>query len=433
MIQHIYSLFLEYPSISTDTRKIEKNSLFFALKGGNFNGNEFAEQALNLGAKYAIIDEELHKKDERYILVKDVLSTLQELASHHRRTLNIPIIAITGSNGKTTTKELIACVLKKKHNIYATLGNLNNHIGVPLTLLALNKEIEIGIVEMGANHQKEIEMLCEIAEPNYGLITNIGKAHLEGFGGVEGIKKGKGELFTFLKNNKGIAFVNSDSEVLLQMAGELTKMTYGTQNNSTKQGKLISSEQTVVFSYWSDNNTETIIHSNLIGDYNIANLLAACSIGEYFGVNQNDIKSAIEEYIPTNNRSQIVKLSDKTLILDAYNANPSSIEAAILNFSTMDLQNKIVVLGDMLELGEESKAEHQKIIHLLESKNYEKVYLVGKLFNDTQSHYNKYENADLLIESLKGINLESTSILIKGSRGIKLEKVADYLQTKKGA
>ncbi len=434
MIESIYEIFKEFSLISTDTRNISKNSIFFALKGSNFNGNEFAESAIKSGAKYAIIDEIEYKKDDRYILVEDVLKTLQELSRHHRRILNIPIIAITGSNGKTTTKELVFSVLKKKYNVYATQGNLNNHIGVPLTLLSIKNDIEIGIVEMGANHQKEIELLCQIAEPNFGLITNIGKAHLEGFGGVAGIIKGKGELFSYLKNNNGVAFINSDSAVLREMSIALPKIiTYGLENTHTNKGKLISAENKVEFAYMTENQSEVIIQSNLIGDYNLANLLAACSIGNYFGVLLKDIKSAIETYIPTNNRSQIVKLENKTLILDAYNANPSSIEAAVQNFSLMTLPNKILILGDMFELGSDSKTEHQKIINLIESKNFTDVYLVGKLFFETECNYKKFLTTEDLIMGLEKSNLEESSILIKGSRGMKLEKVAEYLQTKKGA
>lgn len=434
MIESIYEIFKEFSLISTDTRNISKNSIFFALKGSNFNGNEFAESAIKSGAKYAIIDEIEYKKDDRYILVEDVLKTLQELSRHHRRILNIPIIAITGSNGKTTTKELVFSVLKKKYNVYATQGNLNNHIGVPLTLLSIKNDIEIGIVEMGANHQKEIELLCQIAEPNFGLITNIGKAHLEGFGGVAGIIKGKGELFSYLKINNGVAFINSDSAVLREMSIALPKIiTYGLENTHTNKGKLISAENKVEFAYMTENQSEVIIQSNLIGDYNLANLLAACSIGNYFGVLLKDIKSAIETYIPTNNRSQIVKLENKTLILDAYNANPSSIEAAVQNFSLMTLPNKILILGDMFELGSDSKTEHQKIINLIESKNFTDVYLVGKLFFETECNYKKFLTTEDLIMGLEKSNLEESSILIKGSRGMKLEKVAEYLQTKKGA
>ena len=434
MIESIYEIFKEFSLISTDTRNISKNSIFFALKGSNFNGNEFAESAIKSGAKYAIIDEIEYKKDDRYILVEDVLKTLQELSRHHRRILNIPIIAITGSNGKTTTKELVFSVLKKKYNVYATQGNLNNHIGVPLTLLSIKNDIKIGIVEMGANHQKEIELLCQIAEPNFGLITNIGKAHLEGFGGVAGIIKGKGELFSYLKINNGVAFINSDSAVLGEMSIALPKIiTYGLENTHTNKGKLISAENKVEFAYITENQSEVIIQSNLIGDYNLANLLAACSIGNYFGVLLKDIKSAIETYNPTNNRSQIVKLENKTLILDAYNANPSSIEAAVQNFSLMTLPNKILILGDMFELGSDSKTEHQKIINLIESKNFTDVYLVGKLFFETECNYKKFLTTEDLIMGLEKSNLEESSILIKGSRGMKLEKVAEYLQTKKGA
>jgi UDP-N-acetylmuramoyl-tripeptide--D-alanyl-D-alanine ligase len=432
MLEKLYEIFCQFPIISTDTRKIEKNSIFFALKGGNFDGNAFAEQALSLGAKYVVIDKAEYKKNDSYILVDDVLLTLQNLANYHRKKLDIPIIAITGSNGKTTTKELVSQVLMQKYKVYYTQGNLNNHIGVPLTLLSITEQIEIAVVEMGANHQKEIELLCKIAEPSYGLITNIGKAHLEGFGGVEGIIKGKGELLDFLKINQGTAFINQDSDTLLKMSKEIdVKYFYGTSAKKNN-GKIISSENMLTFTYQADHDSAISINSNLIGDYNLANLLAACTIGNYFKVPLEDIKFAIENYYPNNNRSQILKLADKTLILDAYNANPSSVEAAILNFSSMRLDNKVIILGDMLELGEDTLKEHQLIVNLLEAKKFEKVFLVGKNFMQTQSTYPGFENAQLLIKELEKQILSNSSILIKGSRGIKLETVSEFLQTKKG-
>lgn len=432
VIEGIYALYTQYPSISTDTRDIKQDSIFFALKGANFDGNTFARQALDLGAKYSVIDDEKFVLDGRCILVNDVLETLQGLAKYHRMQLKVPVVAITGSNGKTTTKELVSAVLKKKFKTYFTQGNLNNHIGVPLTLLSVTKDTEIAVIEMGANHQGEIELLCNIAQPDYGLITNIGKAHLEGFGGIDGIIKGKGELYKFLKSSNGITFVNSDSDILIDMSKGMKTITYGTSGKSEFRGELLTCDAFVSFNFIA-NNLKTKITSNLVGDYNIANLLVACTIGSYFNIPQDKIKEAIEEYIPTNNRSQILKLENKTLILDAYNANPSSMEAAILNFSNMALENKVLILGDMLELGHETEKEHQNITNLISSQGFGNVFLVGKYFWATKNSFEKHKTSEALISSLEKKNLDGCSILIKGSRGIKLEKVAEFFQQNKEA
>jgi UDP-N-acetylmuramoyl-tripeptide--D-alanyl-D-alanine ligase len=371
-IEEIHSLFLKHPLVSTDTRNIIPDSIFFALKGANFNGNNFAAEAIEKGAAYSIIDETQSTKNEKIILVEDVLKCLQDLATFHRKYLNIPVIGITGSNGKTTTKEILQRVLSKKFNVFATIGNLNNHIGVPLTLLALNKSHEIAIVEMGANHQGEIALLSSICLPNYALITNIGKAHLEGFGGIDGVIKGKTELYKFIRKNNGLLFVNGDDELLMRVSGDIDKITYGQKESNFLVGKLISSQNGLSFSYSTakatvkvENNVE--INSVLNGMYNFQNILAAICIGTYFNIDSKKIKEAIEEYIPQNNRSQIEVRHGITFYMDAYNANPSSMEVSINNF---DEQTKgkirIAIIGGMNELGDTSAEEHQKLIQQLE-------------------------------------------------------------------
>lgn len=429
----LYSKFQDYPLISTDTRAIKKDSIFFALKGDNFNGNNYAKQALEQGCRYAVIDEAIqgYEEDDHLILVDNVLGTLQELAKHHRKQLKALIIGITGSNGKTTTKELINIVLQKKYNTYATVGNLNNHIGVPLTLLAINPEVEIGIIEMGANHLKEIALLCDIAQPDYGLITNIGKAHLEGFGGMEGIKKGKGELFEYIRNSSGKIFLNTDSKDLKEMAEGIPGMTYGTSGNNDVTGKIIAVDPFVKLKWSTPGEIHLAdgkesINSALIGNYNFYNILAAISIGNYFNVAEQEIKEAIENYVPTNNRSQILNTKNNVLWLDAYNANPSSMEAAINNFSALKA-DKMLVLGDMLELGDATAKEHQFIIDLAIQKGFFKVYLVGKYFSETKNSFPCFENVEQCSQFIKAENITGKTILIKGSRGIKLEKMLDVL------
>ena len=372
-IEEIHSLFLKHPLVSTDTRKIIPDSIFFALKGANFNGNTFAAEAIEKGAAYSIVDETQSTKNEKIILVEDVLKCLQDLATFHRKYLNIPVIGITGSNGKTTTKEILQRVLSKKFNVFATIGNLNNHIGVPLTLLALNKSHEIAIVEMGANHQGEIALLSSICLPNYALITNIGKAHLEGFGGIDGVIKGKTELYKFIRKNNGLLFVNGDDELLMRVSGDIDKITYGQKESNFLVGKLISSQNGLSFSYSTakatvkvENNVD--INSVLYGMYNFQNILAAICIGTYFNIDSKKTKEAIEEYIPQNNRSQIEVRHGITFYMDAYNANPSSMEVSINNF---DEQTKgkirIAIIGGMNELGDTSVEEHQKLIQQLEN------------------------------------------------------------------
>ena len=414
-IEELYHLFIQNYLIDTDTRNIRKGSIFFALKGDSFNGNTFAEEALNKGASFAVIDELEYKKHPNTILVTNVLETLQKLAQYHRNILDIPIIALTGSNGKTTTKELINCVLSKKYKTTATIGNLNNHIGVPLTLLSIKPTTEIGIIEMGANHIKEIEFLCNIAKPNFGLITNFGKAHLEGFGSVEGVIKGKSELYDFLKNSNGIAFVNSDDSIQINQSKGINTFAF-----NKNQIKYLEANPFVKVEF---NNVS--IQSKLIGKYNYNNISAAIAIGNYFQVSVNDIKGAIENYEPSNNRSQIItKENGLKIILDAYNANPSSMKVALENFSELKDKNKIVFLGDMFELGEASLKEHQQIADFALSLNFSKLFLIGKAFSTTSAkNAFKYSNFEDFKTSNKELNIENATLLIKGSRGMALERI----------
>ena len=413
-IKQLYNLYCVNYLVDTDTRKIRKGSIYFALKGENFNGNKFATEALKKGANYAVIDDEKYNTHPNIILVKNSLKALQKLANFHRKQLNIPIISLTGSNGKTTTKELINVILSKKYKTTATTGNLNNHIGVPLTLLAMSPETEIGIVEMGANHLKEIDFLCKIAEPNFGYVTNFGKAHLEGFGSFEGIIKGKSELYNFLKNNRGIAFVNKDDKIQVRQSNRVNSVFF--DKNSIQ---FIKANPFVEVQFKS-----TLIESKLIGKYNYSNIAAAITIGNYFKISENHIKNAIESYTPTNNRSQIIEKGTSKIILDAYNANPSSMLAALENFNQLNGTNKIVFLGDMFELGKESNNEHQRIAELAISYSFFKVYLIGKAFSTTSVKnafiYNSFESFKA---SNKKIKIDNTTILIKGSRGMALERL----------
>ncbi len=410
-ISEIHALFLKSHDVCTDTRNITKDCLFIALKGANFDGNKFAYKAIESGARYALVDDKAHITSNQTILVSNTLETLQQLANYHRRFLNIPIVALTGSNGKTTTKELIASVLSKKYNTVATIGNLNNHIGVPLTLLSMNKTTEIGIVEMGANHLKEIELLASIAEPDYGYITNFGKAHLEGFGGMKGVIKGKSELYQFLEKTNGKAFVNPNDSLQLEKTEHVTSLLLNSKIS------LANSNPFLEIQYDSQ-----ILKTNLIGAYNFSNILAAMSIGEYFEVAKKDIQEAIVAYVPTNNRSQIVRKGAHTLLLDAYNANPSSMKVALENFSQMNAKHKNVVLGDMFELGTSSDEEHQNIADFAEELPFEQVILIGKNFSKVKtSKASKYLNFEAFQNSFKTDS--SSTYLIKGSRGMALERI----------
>lgn len=415
----LYKIYQKHQTICTDTRKISNGCLFFALKGENYDANEFALEAIQNGASYAIIDDAKYFLSSECILVDNVLETLQLLANYHRQKLDIPFIGITGSNGKTTTKELINAVLQQKYRTIATKGNLNNHIGVPLTILSIPKDCEIAIIEMGANHIGEIELLCNIAEPNFGIITNIGTAHIEGFGSREGVIKTKNELYEFIRNTNGKLFINKNDELLVSLAKGIDCVEY-----SKIYINVIESNPFLSF-IWK----EITINTQLYGDYNIPNILAAIKVGEYFNVDNEKIINGLENYVSSNNRSQIVEQNNQTLFLDAYNANPTSMEAAINSFSTLKDGTKLMVIGDMLELGYVSKEEHQKIASKINELNFEAIF-IGKEFQkiDLKYHFtflNNYEEAINWFENSEKIY---NKILIKGSRGIKLEKVAEYLQ-----
>lgn len=420
----LYDLYKNHPDICIDTRTISKDCLFFALKGPNFNANEFALDALEKGAAFAIVDEEKYVLDERFILVDDALQALQNLANHHRRQLKCPIIAITGSNGKTTSKELCNRVLQKKHKTKATQGNLNNHIGVPLSLLAIGEDIEIAIIEMGANHIGEIEFLCTIAEPNYGAITNIGKAHLEGFGSLEGVVQAKTELYNYLSRNNSEIFVKDNNQLLLDHAPK--------NCNLISYGQLGTSTYPIIFKgaqpYAEVSFKKQQIKSCLIGDYNFDNIALSIAVGMKFGVPVEQIKSAIETYIPTNNRSQLIETKSNTLLLDAYNANPTSVEKAIDNMTQMAHSNKIMILGDMFELGSSAKQEHINIINSCIKSGIKDVRFVGEIFNSVNTtSYRSYKTTADLMNELKSSSINNSFILIKGSRGMKLEQLVEHL------
>jgi len=416
-IETLYTRYSQNYLVDTDTRKIRKGAIYFALKGENFNGNIFAKEALNKGASYCVVDEEKYANSENVLLVDDVLTTLQQLATYHRIQLKIPIIALTGSNGKTTTKELINAVLSKKYSTTATIGNLNNHIGVPLTLLSMTPKTEIGIVEMGANHQKEIEFLCAIANPDYGYITNFGKAHLEGFGSIEGVIEAKSELYAHLKKHQKTAFVNPNDAIQLEKSAGIKQVLF-----DTKRLHFLEANPLVKISYHTE-----IIQSNLIGDYNFSNLSAAITIGNYFNVSHANMKEALESYVSSNNRSQVLKTNHNTLLLDAYNANPTSIKAALENFNALEASHKTVILGDMFELGKNSAEEHQNIVDLATFLNFTNCYFVGELFFKTHSDALKFKTFEAVSTYLLEHKITDHFILIKGSRGMALERLAKVL------
>jgi len=428
---NLYDVFLRHPVVCTDTRNITAGCIFFALKGRNFNGNKFAAEAISKGAAYAVVDESDAVISDRSLLVADVLKALQELSAHHRKVLGesrLKVVALTGSNGKTTTKELLARVLAEKYKTLATEGNLNNHIGVPLTLLKLKADHEIAVIEMGANHQKEIEMLCEIAQPDFGLITNIGLAHLEGFGGPEGVFKGKTEMFQHLIAKNGFAFLLEDEPRVSAFKNQIPHLTYGLAPTADISGELIPGHEFVRYKWNNLDGKIYEVHSQMIGSYNLPNMLAATACGVKLGVEAEKINHAIANYIPANNRSQIEKRGSNTLILDCYNANPSSMIAAIENMAVTPAKNKMLILGDMFELGDSSAAEHQRIVDFLADKTpAAKVVLVGKNFSATHDKLGFIRlNDSQEVKNWLMQNPQTDSlILIKGSRGMKMEVVAE--------
>lgn len=432
-IQQLYQIYQQHPVITTDSRDCPQGSIFFALKGESFDGNKFAASAIEKGCAYAVIDNAEFQKDDRFILVDDVLQTFKDLAREHRRQFNIPVIGITGTNGKTTTKELIASVLSEKYNTLFTQGNFNNDVGVPKTLFRMNEQHEIAVVEMGASHPGDIKTLVETVEPTCGLITNVGKAHLQGFGSFEGVKKTKGELYDYLKAHDALVFINGNNEHLLQMAQSrdiCRAIEYGTQEDCQVNGSIISCAPFLKFQ-WNSNvdgiNVQQEIQTHLIGSYNIDNMLAAIAIGLHFGVSPEQIHHALSNYIPTNNRSQMEETGKNHLVVDAYNANPSSMKAALDNFHLMEVSPKMAILGDMRELGEASAEEHQKAVDLMQEYGFENIWLVGDEFGNTQCNYRKFKDVEevkaaIIAEDIKGFN-----ILIKGSNSTKLWQLPPLL------
>lgn len=433
-IEALYHLFVgSGQKICTDTRKPEAGSIFFALRGGNFNANEFAQKAIEDGCAYAIVDDAKYANGQSTLLVADALTALQDLARYHRDQLKIPVIGITGSNGKTTNKELIHAVLSQKYNTYATKGNLNNHIGVPLSVLSVTPDHEMAVIEMGANHQGEIDFLCHICKPDLGLITNIGKAHLEGFGGEEGVKKGKSELYRYLRTHKGKVFVNGQDPVLMDLAAGNECLCYGDADPSFfVYGQSYQNSDFVEFRWAPQGKTldeSQLIKTNMFGHYNYINLLCAACIGHYFEVSPAAVKTALESYTPEMNRSQVVKTNHNTVILDAYNANPSSMQAAIVNFSRQNSPNKLVILGDMFELGEYAAREHETILELLQTTKMEAI-LVGPNFYELKNKYNShlyFEDSEACKMYMKQNHRDKYHILVKGSRGMKLEGLLEVL------
>ncbi len=430
----IYKAFLNCNKVSIDTRTIQKNDMFWALKGEAFNGNNYIDKAFEKGALYVVTDNKKYIEQNNCIYVKDSLEALQKFANFYIKKLNILILAITGTNGKTTTKELISKVLMKKYNVGYTKGNFNNHIGVPLTLLSFTSKTEIGVVEMGANHPGEIKLLCETAQPKFGIITNIGKAHLEGFGSLQGVIKAKSELYNFLNNNEGKIFINYDNEILKQLINKQEIIKYGTGNDIFCKGSIINQDFFVNCKVQFNQGEAVEINSKLLGSYNFENILATACVGKYFKVADKDIKTAIEDYVPQNNRSQLInsKKGNK-IILDAYNANPASMGLALGNFKNISSKEKVLIIGDMLELGKESLKEHTKIIETVREAGFKNIHLIGECFKEASENIKLktnmffYENVNDLISSLEYEKINNSTLLIKGSRGIKLEKLIEYL------
>lgn len=426
-ISDLYELFLHHPNVTTNSRNCTAGSIFFALKGDRFDGNQYAEQALKAGCAYAVIDNKEYQTSNRTILVSNVLESLQQLARMHRKAINIPVIGITGTNGKTTTKELISTVLSSKYNTLYTEGNLNNQIGVPLTLLRMNHNHQIAVIEMGANHPGEIAELVKIVCPNYGIITNVGKAHLEGFGSFEGVVKTKGELYDYLRRTNGKIFIKKENIHLQSIAKGIEQITYGESSDAFASGKAISSASPFLSFEWKQQGKIHTVETNLIGNYNIDNVLAAVAIGRYFKIPAERISRAINTYQPTNNRSQLTQTASNTLLIDAYNANPSSMKVALDNFAALQVSPKAVILGDMRELGETSNAEHTAVVSLVEEGHYDKVFLCGEHFMETGKAFNPYSSTEELIIALTNTSLKGYHILIKGSHGMHLEETIKLL------
>ena len=423
--EQLYEIFLQHSSVQTDTRKLREGDLYFALSGANFNGNDFALQAIEAGAAYAIVDVEIENTAGRILKVDNVLESLQLLAKLHREQFNIPFIAITGSNGKTTTKELVSTVLASHYKTYTTQGNLNNHIGIPLTLLRVGKDAEMAVIEMGANHQKEIEGYCEYTEPTHGIITNCGKAHLEGFGGIEGVKKGKGELFDYLRAHDGTAFIFNDYDYLQEMSAGIDHIiTYGTAG-ATVTGKSLPSETFLKVQLSGEESA--IIETQLVGDYNLPNVLCAVAVGKHFDVPLEKIIQSLQTYAPGNSRSQMSIKGSNHIILDAYNANPSSMKVAIENIANIEADKKVLMLGAMMELGQESLAEHENVVNIISKYFWDKVILVGGDFGKISHPFMYFGNSAKAAEWVKQNRIEDSYILIKGSRSIQMETIAEVL------
>lgn len=429
--EQLYQVYLKHPTVSTDTRTISEGCLFFALKGDNFDANTFAEQALAQGAAYAIIDNEQFAVSDKCLLVADVLSSLQDLAKHHRSQLNIPVIGLTGSNGKTTTKELIRAVLAERFKTFATKGNLNNHIGVPLSILSMQSDVEIAVIEMGANHQKEIEFLCEIAQPTHGLITNVGMAHLDGFGGFEGVKKGKAELFAYLKAHHGFAFINRNNPYLLEMSSkaDLNKVVYyGTEEENAVSGNLKHSDPLIEFE-WTTAGKNYSAKANLTGTYNFENILAAICIGNFFELSAEQINNGLANYFPNNNRSQLTKTENNTVICDFYNANPSSMTAALNNLESLNAPHKTAIIGDMFELGPEAPEQHKLVAELASKNKIDNLIFIGKNFNEYKESLNGlfFSTPAEAKDYLQSNPPKNSLVLLKGSRGMALEQLLPLL------
>jgi UDP-N-acetylmuramoyl-tripeptide--D-alanyl-D-alanine ligase len=427
--KQLYDFFLKHPFVSTDNRKVVAGCLYFALKGDRFDGNQFAAPALENGAAYAVVDDHAVDKNDHYLLVGNVLEALQQLAAFHRQQLGCPVLAVTGTNGKTTTKELIAAVLGARYRVEYTRGNLNNHIGVPLTLLSMTADTGIGIVEMGANHPGEIAFLCSLAKPDYGLVTNMGKAHIEGFGSFEGVVRTKSELYRFLEESGGIVFVNGDNDLLLRSVGtKLQRVTYGTGETNFLHGEAIGALPFLKVKA-AVGDLPVTIQTRLVGEYNLENVLAALSVGAYWNVDPDAMTAAIEAYTPSNNRSQFISTGRNEIVMDAYNANPGSMQASIANFLKLPHQQKACILGDMLELGEVSAAEHQQIVDMLSEEGGISVFLAGEHFYATRSpeHFLKFPSIEMLLNHLRERVLSGYLVLIKGSRGMQLEKASPLL------